>query len=208
MRMASLLLAVLAAGAPGSIWGGRVMAQVPSRSKPLGNVATPSATTVTRIIDACQFAPSDTLAKYLESGIAPYFPIEAHKDGHHIKVSNPDVRKVTCPNLRLEVRADVKYQDTRGLVQYSSSGHVRFGSPLRLTVQYQSTPGQPVKPGDVTSARACFTDIKVLELNLNNVPNWIDNTYIRGKLQNKLVPNACVSVLSIVRLYVAMGGTL
>jgi len=183
-------------------------AQIRRRSAVVSGTATASATLVSKTIDACQFAPADSLEKYLDSGVASYFPIEAHKDGHHVKISGPNVTEAKCPSLRIEVKANVKYQDTRGLVQYESSGHVRFGSPLKLIVQYWSTPSQPVKPADVQAARACFTTITVTELNLNNVPNWIDNGYIRDKVQTKLVPSGCVSVLTFVRLYVAAGGTL
>ncbi len=183
-------------------------AQVKRQPAAIAGAATAGGSIVSKVIDACQFAPADSLEKYLDVGIRPHFPIEAHKDGHHLKISGPNVTDVKCPNLRVEIKTNVKYQDTRGLVQFESSGHIRFGSPLKLLVQYRSTPGQPVKPLDVLSAAACFTNITVTELNLNNVPNWIDNGYVRSLVQQQLVPSACVPVVTFVRLYVAQGGAL
>jgi hypothetical protein len=177
-------------------------------TKPTPNPAANPANLVSRVLDACRFAPADTLAKYLGAGIDPYFPIEAHQNGQHLKIGSPSVTEAKCPDLRVALRANLKYQDTRGLVQYEASGHLRFGSPLSLLVVYWSRPGQTVKPADVVSAKACFSDISVIELNLKNVPNWIDNSYIRSKVQDKLVPNGCVLVLTFVRLYLASGGTL
>lgn len=172
----------------------------------------PGATLVNTLVNPCKIAPPDTLEKYFDMGIDTYFPIEAHQEGHHVKVKNPNVTAVICPTsppmtIRVEVKTEVKYQDTRGLVQYETSGHARLRAPLRLLVQYWSTPGQPVKPSDIKEARTCFTEVAVYELNLNNVPNWLDNDYLKNKLQSKLVPTGCVLVTALIRLYVAAGGT-
>ena len=50
------------------------------------------------------------------------------KNGDHLRLSNPDVRNVDCPSLRLQIRAELRYDGTRGLPHFESSS-LRFASP-------------------------------------------------------------------------------
>jgi hypothetical protein len=168
----------------------------------------------TATVDPCLITSADTLKMLLGMGLKPHFPLAIHKDEHHITLSNPVVTKATCPNLGVEIHADIRYQDTRGLLQYSSTGTVRFRSPLQGVVVYTAYPlkaaanAPPITPTSLGSARACLTDITILELNLKNIPNWLDNTYMRKRMNEKLKDKACFDITELVRLYLTMGGTI
>jgi len=54
-----------------------------------------------------------------------------------------------------------------------------------------------------------LTDITVNELNLNNVPNWIDNTWIRNYLNQQFGgTQRCSDVSLLVALYLQNGGSI
>lgn len=165
-------------------------------------------------VDPCRIASADTLQMLLGMGLKPHFPLEFHDDGHHITLRNPSVRSATCPNLRVEIVADIRYQDTRGALQYSSTGTIRFRSPLIGVVMYVAKPVKAsgndpaITPQNLGSARACLTDITILDLNLKNIPNWLDNTYMRKKMNERLKDKACFDITELVRLYLTMGGTI
>jgi hypothetical protein len=55
---------------------------------------------------------------------------------------------------------------------------------------------------------ACFTNINVTELNLQNVPNWLDNAWVRQWLNSQLANRMCFDVTSFVIYYVQQGGKL
>ena len=168
----------------------------------------------TATVDPCRLASADTLKMLLGMGLKPHFPIEFHKDGHHIRMSNPTIRSATCPGLRVEMKADVRYQDTRGVVQYSSTGTIRFRSPLVGVITYTATRLKAssntaaITPETLGQARACLTDITILDFNLDRVPNWLDNNYMRQKMNEKLKDKACFDITELVRLYLTMGGTI
>lgn len=168
----------------------------------------------TTTVDPCRLASADTLKMLLGMGLKPHFPLEFHQDGHHIKLSNPTIRSATCPGLRVEIKADARYQDTRGITQYSSTGTMRFRSPLVGVINYSaprlkaSGDAAAITAETLGSARACLTNIDIVELNLENIPNWIDNDYMRRKMNEKLKDKACFDITQLVRLYLTMGGTI
>jgi Ca2+-binding RTX toxin-like protein len=138
------------------------------------------------------------------SGLLEQLAFHYHDgNGHHVRVKNVKVSHVTIAagQTKLEIRADYRYQDTRGLVQYSVSGSVRLS--LRPVLQISLT------ETGVDSANITFKDLNVLEVTVNNVPNWADNIgFIRNKIAAELNGMAPVPVAGLVQAYLATGGTL
>lgn len=158
--------------------------------------------------DPCEVAPAATLKNALAIGLAPYCPISESKDGEKVTVSEPTITSVTCPNLKISLKVSARYQKTRGFPQFSASGTARFTSPLELRVAHPMYigAGQPIPAGDVRSAKACLTDINAVELNINNVPIWLDNGWLREKLLEPFLASKCVDVTNLVRLFIQQGG--
>lgn len=174
-----------------------------SAAPPLADSAAKAVKNVTKNLDPCTFGTETQLKSLLGAGLGNYFPLKYSKDGEHITISDPRLTDLKCPNLRLTLGADIRYQKTQGIPQFSSSGKVRFTSPLIAKVTYS-----PASPPVVHRALACLTNINVTDLNLNNVPNWVDNSWVRQWLNGKLANRMCFDVTSLVRLYVQQGGQL
>jgi len=172
-------------------------------AQPLPGAAAKTVKSVTKNLDPCTFGTEAQLTSLLSAGLGGYFPLKHSKGGEHIRISKPQLTDLKCPNLRVNLAADIRYQKTQGVPQFSSSGKVRFASPLIARVTY-SFGSPPV----VHRALACLTNINVTELNLKNVPNWVDNTWVRQWLNSKLANRMCFDVTSLVSLYVQQGGKL
>lgn len=174
-----------------------------SAAPTLPDTTTKAVQSVTKNFDPCTFGTEAQLKALLGAGLGSYFPLKYSKDGEHITISDPRLTDLKCPNLRVTLGADIRYQKTQGVPQFSSSGKVRFTSPLIARVTRSLT-----NPPVVHRALACLTNINVTDLNLNNVPNWVDNTWVRQWLNGKLANRMCFDVTSLVRLYVQQGGQL
>lgn len=158
--------------------------------------------------DPCEVASAGTLKSALAKGLARYFPISESKDGEKVTVSEPTITDATCPNLKISMKVSARYQKTQGFPQFSASGTARFTSRLDLRVAHPITigKGQPIPAADVRSARACLTDVNVTELNINNVPNWLDNGWLRTQLLEPFLVSKCVDVTDLVKMYIQYGG--
>lgn len=165
--------------------------------------ATKPVQSVTKTVDPCKFGTEAQLQSLISAGLGGYFPLKHSKDGEHITVSDPRLTELKCPNPRINMRADIRYQKTQGFPQFSSSGSLRLTSPLVARVTHSLT-----NPPTVHQAQACLTNIDVTELNLKNVPNWLDNSWIRQWLNGKLANKMCFNVTSLVSFYVQQGGSL
>lgn len=164
---------------------------------------------IVRRIDPCAIASADQLKTLLAAGIGGYFPISQQSGGDHVRIDKPDIRTVTCPNLRIEAKAGIKYWVTRGFPQFSTSGEIRFTSPLVAVLQF--APGSlpdGLAASELQSARACLTNIQVTNLDLHNIPNWLDNGYLKDMLNKRLADTACFDVTTLVRAYLTTKGPL
>ena len=88
--------------------------------------------------------------------------------------------------------------------QGSASGHVRFAASVMANVSYNGS--TPITSSNFVSADACISSINVLGLNINHVPNWLDNGWMRSLLQDKLgSQHVCRSITPFVAAYLASG---
>lgn len=186
-----------------ALWCVPVLVTAANAARTLPGAATKRVQAVTKNFDPCLFGTEAQLKSLLGAGLGGYFPIKRSKDGEHVTISKPQLTDLKCPNLHLALKADIRYQKTRGIPQFSTSGKVRFSSPLIARVTH-SLANPPV----VHRALACLTNIHVTELNLNNVPNWLDNAWVRQWLNDKLANRMCFDVTSLVSLYVQQKGGL
>lgn len=177
--------------------------QLPPGSLPDRSVPPTHARTT---IDPCQAATQDQLETVLHLGLSQAFPIRHSDRGQHVRVSNPTLNGVDCPNLRIRVRADIRYQKTRGFPQFSTTGKLRFTAPVVAHVTH--TPGlsgTEMTPADVVYAEACIQDVTVTELNLRRIPNWLDNSWIRNRVNDRFRGRSCTDITQWVHLYMQAG---
>lgn len=159
--------------------------------------------------DPCQVADATKLKELLSMGLAGYFPLHQSEGGEHVTISNPTITNATCPNLRLTMRARIRYQKTRGLDQYSVSGEVRFTSPLEARITHLNVaPGAPIPAADIVAASACLTNIDVVGLDLKNVPNWLDDGWVKEKVIDPRLDEKCFDITNLVKLYLQNGGVI
>jgi hypothetical protein len=170
---------------------------------PIPDAAIKAPQSVTKNIDPCLFANEAQLGALISARLGNYFPIKQSKDGDHVTISNARLTNARCPSLHVNLAADIRYQKTQGFPQFSTSGSVRLASPVVARVTHSFT-----NPPVVQRALACFTNINVTELNLQNVPNWLDNAWVRQWLNSQLANRMCFDVTSFVIYYVQQGGKL
>lgn len=158
--------------------------------------------------DPCEVAPAGSLKVVLAKGLETYFPISKSRDGEKITVSEPAITDATCPAFKVAMKVSARYQKTQGFPQFSASGTARFRSRIELRIAHPMSiaSGQPIPAADVRSARACVTDINVTELNINNVPNWLDNSWLREQLLEPFLVSKCVDVTDLVKRFIQYGG--
>lgn len=163
----------------------------------------------TSTVDPCSVASAQQLKGVISAGLEPYFPLKRSDDGEHVTISDPEITDASCPSFRITVRTKIRYQKTRGLPQGSTSGDMRFRSPLHVAIRHPMLikAGTALTAEQVHGARACLTDINVVALNLNNVPNWLDSGWIAEKVLDPKLNSACFDVTSLVRAYIESGGT-
>lgn len=162
----------------------------------------------TSVKDACEVASASQLRSVLNAGLAPYFPIKRSDDGEHVTVSDPSITDASCPGFRITVRARIRYQKTRGFPQFSTSGDMKFRTPVEVRIQHPFAlqSGAAIPADQITGARACLTNINVTDLNLNNVPNWLDDGWIKEKLLDPKLNSRCFDVTSLVQAFINAGG--
>ena len=163
-----------------------------------------------RLVDPCALATPQQLKPLIQAGLNQFFPIVYSKPGQKVTVSNPNLPVAACDDpLRIEVRAAVQYRKSRGVPQFTASGQVRFGAPVTLRVFYTGASGGPITSANFQSAELFLTDITILALNIHRVPNWLDNTFLRGLLNNALTgAEEKINVTQLVALYLQGGGTI
>jgi hypothetical protein len=162
-----------------------------------------------KTIDPCIVASTEQLRLLLSAGIGKYFPLHSDHDGEHVTISKPDLRNVDCPNLRAQIRADVAYSSTRGIAQFQASGSLRLASPIVAKIAYATElPTQPVTATNLKSAQACLTNVEILTLDIKNVPNWLDNTWMKDWLNTQVPNHVCFDVTSLVYVYLSNGSAL
>jgi hypothetical protein len=169
-------------------------------------------------IDPCTIASADALKLLLQGGLQKYFPYSVQHEGEHIKVSDPTIEQVSCPHMRIEMKAHVQYRQTRGFPQYETGGTMKIDSPLVAKVQYQkSTAGnEAVTASNFVRAAAVLTDPHITSLQIDNVPGWLTPSWIRDCLNGQYSNWGCHDILhqmsfdvtNLVKLYLEQGNTI
>ncbi len=131
--------------------------------------------------------PAPLLAGY--TGIAKntlnsYLHGKSFSDSHNgetVKIDNLHVADVRIVDgvTAIEMTADIHYKKTRGLIQFSESGSIRF------TVQ--PLVSATLVEGHVTMATINLANPQVLSVSLHNVPSWLSNSgQVHDFLQSKM----------------------
>jgi len=169
-------------------------------------------------IDPCNLAGADALKTLLQGGLQKYFPYSVNHEGEHIKISDPTIEQVNCPNLRIKMKAHVQYRETRGFPQYETGGTVEIDSPLVAKVQYHGSAAgnEVVTVSNFVRAAAVLTHPNIDSLQIDNVPGWLTPSWIRDCLNGKYSNWGCHDILhqmsfdvtDLVKLYLAQGNTI
>jgi hypothetical protein len=125
------------------------------------------------------------------------------KDGEKVTISKIEVQSVTIENgvTTLHLKARIRYQKTTGFPQFSTTGTIKFSVQPKLNATFVEN--------QVHSASVKLANPNVNEVNINNVPNWLDNTSeVRSFLENKLENLSPLPVTSLLQLFIQSGGSL
>lgn len=194
MKLAALLLGVFGSTAA-------------SAQDPAGP---PDRASVTQTIDPCEVAGAADLQLLLSAGLGPYFPhTKQLSRGRHVRISEPQITQARCPSLMLTMRARIRYWKTRGWNQFSTSGEIRFVSPLEARIRHLIvSAGATLKVADLVRAQACLTDIDVVGVNLERIPNWLDDGWVKEHLVDPALGQKCFDVTELVRQFILAGGVI
>lgn len=126
------------------------------------------------------------------------------KNGLKFSVSNLEVETVSVANgvttVAIKAKVSLK-QYVLGQVVASTSGTLKF------TVQPQLS--ATLIDAAVSSASVNLANVQVTEMNLNNVPNWIDNaSEVREFLESKIAAEPPMDYTSQLQAYLAFGYSL
>ncbi len=85
---------------------------------------------------------------------------------------------------------------------------MRFSSPLevRLRHLFSIGSGTSISSDQVQDARACLTNIDVLGLDLKNVPNWLDDGWVKERVLDPQLKSKCFDVTGLVKAFIQHGG--
>lgn len=126
------------------------------------------------------------------------------KNGLKFSVKDFEVETVTVANgvTTVAIKAKVRLQQfVFGQQVASTSGTLKF----TLQPQLSAT----LIDASVASASVSLANVQVTEMNLNNVPNWLDNaSEVREFLEAKLAAEPPMNYTSQLQAYLAFGGSL
>lgn len=173
-----------------------------------------------REIDPCTITSADTLKTLLQAGIQNYFPIAMDNGGEHMRITNPNVEQVICPHMMIKVHTAFGYSQTRGLLQFQTGGSMELQSSLVVEVTFAgggpAMANAPITASNLARAAALLTNPQITSLQVDNIPSWIDLSWLAACLNGAYSNWGCTDVLhamsfdvtDLVRLYLQQGNTL
>jgi hypothetical protein len=155
-------------------------------------------------VDPAPLANSNaaTMEAALQAGLGGW-SLSKSQSGGKVTVSNLTVQDVTIENgiTTVHLKGKIRYQKTTGFPQFSVSGTIEFSVRPQLTANFTE--------GQLTSAAVKLANVNVTDVNLSNVPNWLDNTSeVRDFLEGKLAQQPPIEVTGLLQLFLASGGSL
>ena len=143
-----------------------------------------------------------TMKAALQVGIAGW-SFGQSQSGGKITVKNLEVQDVAIENgvTRVHLKGTIRYQKTTGFPQFSVSGTIKFSVQPQLSANFVE--------GALNSASIKLANPVVKEVNLSNVPNWLDNSSeVRSFLEAKLAQQPAINVAGLLQTFLAAGGSL
>lgn len=127
---------------------------------------------------------------------------KAH-NGEKITVSHLQVQAVSVVDgvTTVSIKAKIRYQKTQGFPQFSETGEIKFSFQPQLSATFVE--------GYLQNASMRLGEAQVQSVNLNNVPNWLDNSSeVRDFLTAKLQQQPPVPFTADLNAYLTAGGSL
>lgn len=154
-------------------------------------------------LDPCDLANAEQLRPLVEGSMKPF---TAPRSGDYtVSFSDFNITEAKCPRLTITVRSDIRIKDTRGVLQGSASGRIRFRSDVEGRIRHRPLrSGSNVTIDSLVKAEACLTDTVILGVNLENVPNVVDQAYVRPALQ-KGMKEKCTDITDLTRTALKLG---
>ena len=125
------------------------------------------------------------------------------QNGEKVTISNIEVQSVSIVNgiTTLHLKAKMRYQKTTGFPQFSTTGSIKFSVQPQLNATFVDA--------QVFSASVKLANPNVTAVNINNVPNWLDNnSEMRNFLENKLEQQPSIPITSLLQTFIQAGGSL
>lgn len=157
-------------------------------SSPPGHESLQPRRTLHREIDPCTLAHEDRLRPILGRALAATFPVWIASRGVSLRISEPDLVELSCPDLRITVRARVRSRFGSGAGSPLAYGLVRWRSRAVARLEYRAPLGsdRPSRPCDVWAATACLGRVEILSLDLGHVPARIGTARLEDCLDGAL----------------------
>jgi hypothetical protein len=155
-------------------------------------------------VDPAPLADHDPAAMRaaLQVGLAGW-SFSRSQGGGKVTVSSLEVQDVTIENgvTTVHLKGKIQYKKTTGFPQFSVSGSIKFSVRPQLNANFVE--------GQLQSASVKLAGVQVKEVNLSNVPNWLDNSSeVRNFLEGKLAQQPPLPVTGVLQMYLATGGSL
>lgn len=125
------------------------------------------------------------------------------KNGEKVTISNIEVESVTIENgvTTLHLKAKMRYQKTTGFPQFSTTGTIKFTVQPKLSATFGES--------GLLAASIKLGNPEVTSVNINNIPNWLDNTSkVRDFLTHKLEQVSPIPCTQLLALFLNSGGSL
>jgi len=181
-------------------------------------LAEPAFSTVSsKQVDPCAIANADTLQALLQNGIQQLFPIPMRSGGEYFEISSPSIEQVSCPHMSIKVHADLKYRQTLGRLQFQGGGSMVLASSIIGDLQFSNVGNATtVTAANLGQAIAVVTDPQITSLMIDNVPSWLESSWIRECLNGQHTDWGCRDVIQqmkfnvtqLVQFYLQQGLTL
>lgn len=145
---------------------------------------------------------ASTMKTALELGMSGW-SFSQTQNGGKITVSNLHVQEVSIDNglTTVHLKAKIQYKKTTGFPQFSVSGSIEFTVQPQLSATFVE--------GGLTSASVKLANPEVTNVNINNVPNWLDNnSEVENFLEHKLANQPPIAITPLVQAFLAVGGSL
>lgn len=157
----------------------------------------------------CPVIGPNQLGFVTSTGVGRFFPLRVRRDAGTVTIARPLEPVMECPANDVELELEVRYDQSGSSAAAAPVG--RIGVALHLAGNATTrtrTGGGVTQAKDLKSAAVCVAATRVESVALHGAPPWLDNQWVRSRLDEHLARHACFDVTSLVYVYLSRGGRL